>query len=83
MTQFKSRWKSGLCALLVLALSACSNPEGKSQSLFETAQFEEQQHNFKHAGQLYKEILEDFPESSIAPKARERLEAIEKNLLPQ
>ncbi|MFQ5596416.1 MAG: tol-pal system YbgF family protein [Nitrospiria bacterium] len=60
------------------ALSACANPEGKGQALYETAQFEEQQSNFKHAKQLYREILRDYPESSFASKAKERLDALEK-----
>jgi len=77
------RWKAGFAALFLLALSACPHPEGPSQSLFETAQFEEQQHNFTHAEQLYKEILRDYPESSVAPKAKERLEDIASNSMPQ
>lgn len=61
---------------LVLSLNACSNPDAKSQSLFETAQFEEQQMNFKHARQLYNEILSDYPKSASAAKAKERLDAL-------
>jgi TolA-binding protein len=54
----------------------CSNPEGKSQKLFETAQFEEQQNNFKHARQLYQEIIRKYPETSFAYKSASRLETL-------
>lgn len=51
----------------------CSNPEGKSQELFETARFEEQQRNFKHARKLYQEITREYPKTSFAAKAEARL----------
>ncbi len=54
----------------------CSNPEGKSQALFETAQFEEQQSNFKHARKLYQEIIREYPETSFAYKAAARLDSL-------
>lgn len=63
-------------AMLLVFLSACSNPEGQSAKLYETAQFEEQQFNTKHAKQLYEEILQKYPESAVAAKARGRLEAL-------
>ena len=46
------------------------------QQLFETAQFEEQQNNQEHARQLYKQILENSPDSDYATKAQERLSAL-------
>ena len=69
--------KRFLIAVSLLFLSACANPEGKSQQLYETAQFEEQQNNFKHARQLYEEITRDYPTTSYASKAKERLGQIE------
>lgn len=69
--------RSALILVLSLFLSACPNPEGKSGEIYETAQFEEQQNNFKHAKKLYEEIIRDYPETSFAPKAEERLKAIE------
>ncbi len=63
--------------ILVFSLTACANPEGKSQALYETAQFEEQQRNFEHARKLYKEIIQKYPEASFAEKAKERLKEIE------
>lgn len=57
-----------------LVLGACS---GKgAQELFETAQFEEKQHNLEHARKLYEEILAKHPQSEAAAKAKERLEAL-------
>jgi outer membrane protein assembly factor BamD (BamD/ComL family) len=64
-------------AASLLILSACANPEGKSQELYETAQFEEQQNNIKHARQLYEEIAKEYPTTSYASKAQERLKALE------
>jgi hypothetical protein len=46
--------------------------------LFETAQFEEQQHNQAHAKELYERILRDHADSPVAEKARERLEEVKK-----
>ncbi|HZR46858.1 MAG TPA: hypothetical protein VFA47_09150 [Candidatus Manganitrophaceae bacterium] len=66
-----------LLALSFFLIGACSNPEAKSKELFELAQFEEEQHNVQHARQLYEEVIKDFPASSFAPKARERLGRLE------
>ena len=76
MLYFKRIRRFFLGAMFVFSFLACSNPEGKSAQLYETAQFEEQQFNLKHAKQLYEEILKKYPESSFAPKARKRLDAL-------
>ncbi|MEO2054914.1 MAG: hypothetical protein ABGX83_06430 [Nitrospira sp.] len=65
-----------LSLLFLLFILGCSNPEEKSQEIFETAQFEEQQNNFKHARQLYQEITSKYPETSFAYKAASRLETL-------
>lgn len=65
-----------LFLLFLIVPFGCSNPEEKSQALFETAQFEEQQNNFKHARQLYQEIVDKYPASSFAYKAASRLEML-------
>lgn len=62
--------------LLLLALG-CGNPEAKSKELYDTAQFEEQQRNFKHARQLYERILKDYPETQTAKQAEARLKELE------
>ena len=66
--------KSLLMLLAVVAnlmLTGCSGDKGKE--LFETAQFEEKQHNIPHAVQLYEEIVKKYPKSDYAGKAGERL----------
>jgi outer membrane protein assembly factor BamD (BamD/ComL family) len=45
------------------------------RQLFETARFEEQQHNRAHAQELYQQLIQQHPESEFAEKARQRLEA--------
>jgi TolA-binding protein len=63
-----------LAALTCLAATGCSGDKGKE--LFDTAQFEEKQHNPDHARQLYSEIIKKYPDSPLAQKARERLTVI-------
>ena len=68
--------------LLMVAMTACMMLAGctgdKGKELFETARFEEQQHNVEHAVQLYGEIVEKYPGSEYAGKAAERLAALRK-----
>ncbi len=59
-----------LLTVLLLSLAGCSDG---GQSLFETAQFEEQQNNQAHARELYQQIIKDFPDSTFAQKAKDRL----------
>ena len=69
---------SGRClglALVMGVLMACGEDP---QQLFETAQFEEQQHNQVHAQELYQRILRDHPASPVAGKAEERLKELKK-----
>ena len=65
-----------LAAFFFLSPAGCSNSEGKSQALYETARFEEMQDNLTHAAQLYREIITDYPQTSFAEKARTRLKAL-------
>lgn len=69
--------KQFFLGLLLLLFSACANPEGKSQQLYETAQLEEQQNNIEHARKLYEEITRDYPSTSYAAKAQDRLKQLE------
>lgn len=57
--------------LWALGFAGCSGDNGKQ--LFETAQFEEKQHNLEHAKQLYEEIAKKYPGSDYGKKAEERL----------
>jgi len=63
-------------ALTVLASAGCAGD--KSKELFETAQFEEKQHNNEHAEKLYAEIIAKYPDSPLAKKAQERLAVLKK-----
>jgi outer membrane protein assembly factor BamD (BamD/ComL family) len=60
-----------VCLVLCCFLAACSGDGGRS--LYETAQFEEQQRNTDHAVKLYQEIVSKHPDSPYAAKATERL----------
>ena len=60
-----------LMFLGMLALGGCAGDRGKE--LFETARFEEQQHNQEHAVQLYREIMKKYPGSVYADQAGTRL----------
>jgi outer membrane protein assembly factor BamD (BamD/ComL family) len=65
------------CVLLcvaMLVLPGCSGQ--KAEELYKTAQFEELQTNWEHAGQLYERIIADYPKSEHADKARSRLTAL-------
>jgi TolA-binding protein len=59
---------------LSLALAGCSD---RAEELYETAGFEEQQFNREHAGKLYREIIEKYPDSPYADRAKERLTELE------
>ncbi len=54
-----------------LSFTACSS--NNAEDLFKTAQFEELQNNKEHAEILYKEILNNYPESEYSKKAEKRL----------
>ncbi len=62
---------------LILALSltpaGCTDRAGE---IYETARLEERQQALDHAESLYEEILENYPDSEYAAKARERLSVI-------
>ena len=60
--------------LFAIALPACS--DRKAKELYKTAQFEELQTNWAHAGQLYERILAVYPQSDQAEKAKARLSAL-------
>ena len=55
----------------LLFVAACSGSGAKD--LYETAQFEELQNNHRHALQLYKEIVRDYPGSEFAKKSGKKI----------
>lgn len=62
-----------IMAILLLSLLAAGCAGEKGKELFETAQFEEKQHNQEHAAQLYREIIRKYPGSDYAGMAEKRL----------
>ena len=66
-----------LTIMLATALSGCSGNGG--QQLFDTAKLEELQDNHEHARQLYQEIIDHYPETEYARKAKERLSALQES----
>ena len=65
-----------MVGLLLALMLGCG---GESpESLFGTAQFEEQQTNFAHAKELYQKIIQEHPDSEWAKQAKGRLEELEK-----
>jgi TolA-binding protein len=62
-----------LVLCLALSLAGCGD---RAKELYETAQFEEKQTNAEHAGKLYREIIERYPDSPYAVQAKERLAAL-------
>jgi hypothetical protein len=63
-----------LLAFFLYAFGGCSDT--RARELYETAQFEELQNNRSHATQLYRELIEKYPETEYGKKAGERLEAM-------
>ena len=64
--------------MLVFAVGLLSCSADKAVELFETAQFEELQNNNEHARQIYEDIINKYPQSDSAKKAKEKLALIEK-----
>ena len=62
-------------ACLFLLLMGCGD---KAQDLYDTAQFEEKQNNRPHATKLYRQIVEEYPDSPFANQAKTRLAELEK-----
>ena len=62
-----------LCAILLASGVFAAGCTEKSKELFETAQLEELQNNPEHARRLYREIIQDYPDSEYADRARERM----------
>jgi TolA-binding protein len=60
---------------LFLLLMGCGD---KAKELYDTAQFEEKQNNRPHATKLYRQIVEDYPDSPFANQAKTRLAELEK-----
>ena len=68
--------KRALFLSIILILFVVFGCADKAEEKYETAQFEELQTNFTHAKKLYTTIIEKYPDSEYADKARKRLEII-------
>jgi outer membrane protein assembly factor BamD (BamD/ComL family) len=64
-----------LAGCLLLLFVGCGD---KAKDLYDTAQFEEKQFNKPHATKLYRQIVEDYPNSPYANQAKTRLAELEK-----
>ena len=64
-----------LAACLLLLLVGCGDT---AKDLFDTAQLEEKQNNTPHATKLYRQIVEEYPNSPYANQAKSRLVELEK-----
>lgn len=64
-----------LAGCLLLLLLGCGDT---AKDLFDTAQLEEKQNNRPHATKLYRQIVEDYPDSPYANQAKSRLAELEK-----
>jgi len=73
----KSKTTTVILVIVGLFLVLMVGCGGESpESLFDTAQFEEQQMNKAHATELYERIIRDHPDSEWAKKAKERLKVL-------
>lgn len=59
-----------LAACLLLLLFGCGD---KGKDLYDTTQLEEKQFNKPHATKLYRQIVEEYPDSPYANQAKTRL----------
>ena len=62
-----------------LDLPANGRPQ-EAKDLYETAQLEEKQFNKPHATELYRRIVEQYPNSPYASQATNRMAELEKRL---
>ena len=63
----------GVCVMLLLV--GCGDG---AKDLYDTAELEEKQNNRPHAAKLYRQIVEEHPDSPYASQAKARLVELEK-----
>jgi outer membrane protein assembly factor BamD (BamD/ComL family) len=64
----------GACLLLLLV--GCGDT---AKDLYDTAQLEDKQNNRQHAAKLYRQIVQEYPDSPYANQAKTRLAELEKS----
>ena len=62
-----------LSFVIICTITFLSCTSDNAKELYDTAQFEELQKNQDHANKIYEEIIEKYPDSEYAGKAKERL----------
>ncbi len=67
----------GFVTITGVLFFSCS-AEKKAEEIFEVAAFEEVQFNVVHARELYEEILNKYPDTETAVKARKALERLDR-----
>ncbi len=68
--------KRAVWIIVMLSVCLAAGCGNKAAELYDTAQFEELQHNKDHAIKLYEEIERRYPDSEQAKKARIRISAL-------
>jgi len=68
------QWMTVLILLTGLIMTACGG--NGAQEIFDTAELEELQNNPEHALTLYQEIVDKYPSTPLAKKAKERIKAL-------
>jgi outer membrane protein assembly factor BamD (BamD/ComL family) len=65
--------------VILLSQRCCSLAAvDKAKDLYDTAQLEEKQNNKPHATKLYRQMVEEYPNSPYANQAKTRLAELEK-----
>jgi outer membrane protein assembly factor BamD (BamD/ComL family) len=72
----KLRWATILMLMTGLMMTACSDG---ARDIFDTAELEELQNSPERALILYQEIVDKYPSSPLAKKAKERIKALKKS----
>lgn len=66
-----------LLALFLTFIVTCAKSEGPAEALYSVGQLEEKQYNPEHATEIYQKIIEKYPDTPWAEKARKRIKDIE------
>ena len=70
------RWMTVLMLMTGLIMTACGDG---ARDIFDTAELEELQNSPERALILYQEIVDKYPSSPLAEKAKERIKVLNKN----
>ena len=67
---YSLNWKSNLSPLASCLLLLLTGWGDKAKDLYDTAQLEEKQNNKPHATKLYRQIVEEYPDSPYPNQAK-------------